>query len=67
MDVQHNVTDEDRQYANAEEALRKRQLAEDQETRRVRGPQRPADQLQAESLVVPAIESPAPPEPPETV
>lgn len=47
MDVQHHVTDEDRKPENAERALRDRQAAEDAETLRVRGPQRPADQVSA--------------------
>lgn len=45
MDVHHTVTDADRQPENAETALRARQEKEDAETLRVRGPQRPADQV----------------------
>jgi len=44
MDVQHDITDADRQPENADAALRRRQEAEDAETLRVRGPQRPGQQ-----------------------
>ena len=59
MDVPHTVTDDDKKNENAEEALRKRQLAEDAETRRVRGPQRPADEVPAPAAA-PATPAPAP-------
>ncbi|MEO8682670.1 MAG: hypothetical protein ABI665_26720 [Vicinamibacterales bacterium] len=70
MDVKHEVSTADRDPENADAALRKRQDAEDAETRRVRGPQRPADQVNAPAPVqaaavpnspTPATLHPAPP------
>lgn len=43
MQVDHDVTDDDRRPENLEAAHQRRQAAEDAETVRVRGPQRPGD------------------------
>ncbi len=69
MQVNHNVTEDDKRPENLTAAHERRQEAENAETVRVRGPQRPADEQQAQAVPVakaPKANSFTPPVPPKT-
>lgn len=62
MDVKHEVSEDERRPERAEAALQERQKAEDAETLRVRGPQRPADNIAAAEAPAPTpTPTPTPP------